>query len=344
MKSAYWIVPLAGSALIVAAAVVALWMIGSASGERDRFSSLEIAPQEADVYVALNTDPTSPQWLAVQDSLDDINASDSIREFIDEALAEFQLSWEEDILPVAGDEAYFSVPDITEVEERKGWVAGVRLANTEDARAVFEVVRREAEESGEEPLASKSYEGATIYFEKTVSFLGDNSCDASGECTEPEDTVEEGVALAFVEDVLAIGATPDEVESVIDVVQGRAPSAEENERLQDFRRYQTEEFLVWGYADLAEVWDLAEEKLPTTLDTSGPNCTEIEPGLHACVGKVPSQIPDLTPVSDYIEFDADTEVTDLEFSWRLNETLEDTARLGLLHLEMDDENRVHARL
>ena len=59
--------------------------------------------------------------------------------------------------------------------------------------------------------------------------------------------------------MLAIGATPDDLKAVIDVVQGRAESAESNERLQEFRALQSEDFLVWGYADLAPVWDMAEQ-------------------------------------------------------------------------------------
>ena len=61
------ILPIVAAGLIVVGVVVALWMAGSASGERDKFSSLEIAPKEADVFFAVNTDPTSPQWLAVND-------------------------------------------------------------------------------------------------------------------------------------------------------------------------------------------------------------------------------------------------------------------------------------
>ena len=79
------------SAGVITVVAGALWMLGSASGERAKFSSLEIAPQNADVFVAINTDPTSPQWLAVNDSLGAINAKDPIRRAIDEALTEVNL-------------------------------------------------------------------------------------------------------------------------------------------------------------------------------------------------------------------------------------------------------------
>jgi hypothetical protein len=61
MTKAIVALPIVASALIVGIVITLLWMAGSASGERARFSSLEIAPKEADVFVAINTDPTSPQ-------------------------------------------------------------------------------------------------------------------------------------------------------------------------------------------------------------------------------------------------------------------------------------------
>ena len=68
------------SAGVIGLTVGALWLAGSSSGQRERFSSLEIAPADAAFYMAINTDPTSPQWLAVNDSLDAINAKDPLRQ------------------------------------------------------------------------------------------------------------------------------------------------------------------------------------------------------------------------------------------------------------------------
>ena len=345
-------------------------MTGSASGERAKFSSLEIAPRDADVFVAINTDPTSPQWLAVIDSLDTIKAKDPVRRAIDKALAEVNLDWEEDILPIAGDEGFFSVPDVSEADGERGYVAAFRVRNVDKAQEVLDRLRARAEDEGQE-FQTEEYEGVTIHSVAEPDLDGDPStesdckvddegtilCDghapipedpyftclelaAQGttvseapaecapffecpvygfdptavdeedldgngtpdsceeaeriraeweqsiefaepyqDCADPEDIsdpqcadvstlVGSGGAVAVFEDVIAIGAATDDVKAVIDVVQGRAPSAEENERLQEFRQGQEEDFLMWGYADLAPVWDLAEASIPTdvTLD------------------------------------------------------------------------------
>src|SRR3990172_2882857 len=163
MRKAIVALPAVASALIVSIVVILLWMAGSVSGERARFSSLEIAPKEADIFVALNTDPTSPQWLAVNDSLDAIDAKDPIRRSIDEALARVNLDFEEDILPVAGDEAFFSVPDASELAGDGGYVAGSRLRNASKAQSVFDSLRQRAESEGEK-LEEMEYEGVTIYY------------------------------------------------------------------------------------------------------------------------------------------------------------------------------------
>jgi hypothetical protein len=397
----------AGSALIVSLVVLVLWSLGSASGERDRFSSLEIAPRDADVFVAINTDPTSPQWLAVNDSLGMVNARDPIRRAIDEALAEVNLDWEEDILPIAGDEAFFSAPKLFADEGEGSYVAGFRIRDTGKAHEVFEGLRARAEDEGQ-TFEIEEYEGVEIYYSQKPDLDGDPAtesdcevddqgvilCDgqvpipeephlkcveaaielggedrAPEECraffvcqdyaglqaeADPTDTdgdgrtdaceeadrmkrewelsVEQGVpyqdcvdvedagdpaceeittlaastgAVALFADVLAVGAGPDDVKAVIDVVQGRAPSAVVNERLQEFREGQKEDFLMWGYADLAPVWDMAEAALPEEVGTggTGPELEETQPPPVA-----PSDLPEPDTDLTINSFDADYRV------------------------------------
>ena len=368
------------SAAIVAIVVALLWSLGSASGERDRFSSLEIAPRDADIFVAINTDPTSPQWLAVNDSLDQVNAKDPIRRAVDEALAEVNLDWEKDILPIAGDEGFFSVPEVSQVDGERGYVAAFRVRDTGKAQEVFDSLRERFEQEGQ-AYETEEYDGVTIYHTVEPDFDGDPAtesdcevddegtilCDgdapipeephlecvvaaidlgdedlAPDECqafftcqdyaglqaeSDPADTDgdgrtdaceaadqmkrewEENVeqaepyqdcagledagdyqcedvstavtsisgAVAVFADVVVVGASPEDVKAVVDVVQGRAPSAVENERLQEFREAQKEDFLTWGYADLAPVWDMAEASLPTGFDSDGSSVSEVEP-------------------------------------------------------------------
>ncbi len=386
MGKAKRLIPLLAAVSLAAGVIIlvvgALWMAGSASGERDRFSSLEIAPHDADVFVAINTDPTSPQWLGVIDSLDSIQAKGPVRRAIDEALADVNLDWEEDILPIAGDEGFFSIPDLSKVDGERGYTAAFRVRDTGRAEEVFDGLRERAVEEGQE-IETEVYEGITIHNVVTPDLDGDPStqsdcevdengtilCDgqapipedpfwkcaeigydlslegrstaeAPAECqpffecpsywasedaeVNTEDADGDGTsdaceeadrikreweigiqfaaphqdcadladvsddqcrdvtklagdgAVALFGDVLAVGASADDVKAVVDVVQARAPSAAENERLQEFRQGQEEDFLMWGYADLAPVWDMAEDSIPTDFDTSGgPGETDI---------------------------------------------------------------------
>jgi hypothetical protein len=419
MKRTLLLIP--ASVVIVAGVVAGLWAFGAASGERAKFSSLEAAPAQADVFFAVNTDPTSPQWLAVNDSLESLGAKDPIREAIDEALAEVNLEWDRDIAPVAGDEAFFSIRDIKKVDENGGWTAGVLLNDSRHAREVFDMLRQRNDSP---PLTQEDYNGIAIWttdvtgessaiggrapafmqvtptpspfpynpdtgqciqisvgidgqsttvpcedddpfdnlddegwFGYTPLFdcggfgynadgtpnddaFGGEPCesdaqyclwwgfvptgdDAEPYTTEPcrgtssycgsyalipiatpaanslpcganfdywfqepafdEDFFEDGeydifeqeddfgfepatpsrTAIAFVDNVLALGGSADDVKAIIDVVQGRADNATTNERLQEFRALQKEDFLVWGYVDLADVWAEAEDMFAT---------------------------------------------------------------------------------
>ncbi len=407
MNRALLLIP--ASVVVIAGIVGALWALGSASGERAKFSSLEVAPAQADVFFALNTDPTSPQWLAVNDSLDSINAKDPIREAIDDALAEVSLEWDRDIAPVAGDEAFLSIPDITEVGSQGGWTAGVLLNDPDHAREVFDDLR---ERDDSPPLREEEYNGVTIwvtnvdgqtsvlqgtepafqlatptpapageiptetprpadepfdgFFEPffdcggfgynadgspNEDAFGGEPCETDADyclwwgfvptgddeqpyTTEPcvgtssfcgnygfepavtpspdglpcgddfdfwfeepafddnyfdpgddpifeynDENFPEGedifdvnptpdlTAIAFVDNVMALGGSVDDVKAVIDVVQGRADSALANERLQEFREQQKGDFLVWGYVDLVDVWAEVEREAPPGFST-----------------------------------------------------------------------------
>ncbi|HUF52707.1 MAG TPA: DUF3352 domain-containing protein [Dehalococcoidia bacterium] len=408
------ILPVVGSVLLVGALVTAFWMIGSASGERDRFSSLEIAPAEADVYFAINTDPTSPQWLAVNDSLDDIGAKDPIREAIDEALAEVNLDWEEDIVGIAGDEAYFSVPDVSKVSDGGGWVAGFRLRDEGGARDVFEKLRALAEEEDGEEFLEEEYEGVTIFYTEPTDVDGSGFFDDGGtsaeddlffdclfsddaesraecapllECpwytddtaddTDYEDAdgnfvpdacetgpffegdgffggfeddggdfgdsfdVSTGGAVAIFDNVLVIAAVPDDVKSVVDVVQGRVPSAETNERLQEFRAAQEDDFLMWGYVDMSPVWDMLEEGGFATGFGSEGGFGE-EPFFPEEDPEVDAPQPD-----DFIIRSFDSEISFDEYGLIVRETITvdfgDTEKHGIYrdipdHLPYDEES------
>jgi Protein of unknown function (DUF3352) len=220
----------------------ALWMIGSASGQRERFSSLEIAPADSVFYMAINTEPSSSQWIAVSDTLGRLNAKDPLREAIDKELLQFGLQFERDILPLAGDEGYIAITDVDAlIAEDGGFVAAFRLRDPAKAE---EITLSIAESEGTE-FTEEVYEGVTIRQSKG---------------TAANNYQDEG-ALSFVNEVMIVGGVPDDVKGVIDVIQGRAANALTDDRLREMRERQEEDFLVWGYADLSRVWDVIEEQI-----------------------------------------------------------------------------------
>ena len=236
---------------VITLAAGALWMIGSASGDRERFSSLEIAPADSVFYMAINTEPSSSQWIAVSDVLGKLNAREPIREAIDEELLQFGLQFERDILPLAGDEGYVAVTDVDAlIDETGGFVAGFRLRDSAKAE---EIVLAVAASEGTE-FTEEAYEGEMIRLSKG---------------TAANDFRDEG-ALSFVGDVMVVGSAVEDVQGVIDVVQGRAANAETDERLRAMRERQEEDFLVWAYADLTQLWGFLE----TYLEANAPSDIE----------------------------------------------------------------------
>jgi hypothetical protein len=235
------------SAGVIGLTVGALWLVGSSSGQRERFSSLEIAPADPVFYMAINTEPSSSQWIAVSDVLGTLNAKEPLRDAIDEELLKFGLEFERDILPLAGDEGYLAITDVDALSNNTGgFVIAFRLSDVDKAEQIaLDVAEQEGTEFSEE-----EYEGVTI---------------------RESDNLSEGDpgAIAFVENVMVVGVTREDVKGVIDVVHGRAPNAVTDERLRELRERQEEDFLFWGYADMAPIWDTAESSIPTDFGGSG---------------------------------------------------------------------------
>lgn len=226
------------SGLVIAIVVVVLWALGSAAGDRDRFSSLEIAPEDSVFYVAVNTKPDSSQWLGFTNTLDVINARQPINDAINDALAEFNLIFEDDIIPLAGDEAYLAISDLDSVEDGEGVFVGIQVKDIDRAREVFIDI---TEEDGDE-LSSSEYKGVEILYSEDGL-----DPDSSG-------------AAAFVDGVMLVASTPDEIEDTIDVVLGDAPSAADNPRITDLSDRQDGDFIAWGYADLSVIWEEVEDE------------------------------------------------------------------------------------
>lgn len=229
------------SGLVVALVVVVLWAMGSAAEDRDRFSSLEIAPHDAVFLAAINTKPDSSQWIGFSGTLDLINAKEPLNDAINDALARFNLVFEDDIIPLAGDEAYVAITDFDKLaSDEGGLLVGIRVQDLDRARDVFLNIM---EEDGTE-LASTDYNGVEIFYT-------DISLDSVGDSP---------TAAAFVDDVMLIATTPEEIEGAIDVVRGDAQSAADNPSITELSSRQDGDFIAWGYLDLSVLWDEVESQ------------------------------------------------------------------------------------
>jgi len=137
MRTLPLIAVIAVSAAIIGGVVAVLWSLGSSVSAREPFSTLRMVPQDVDLYVALNTEPASEQWIAVADLLDTVDAEDPLRDLWSELLAEEGIDWEDDIVALLGDEGYIGVTDFSTLDDYRGAVAAFELRDVERARDFF---------------------------------------------------------------------------------------------------------------------------------------------------------------------------------------------------------------
>ena len=259
MRSLAPVAAVGTSAVIIGAVVLFLWVLGSSVVQREQFSTLELAPRDVDFYLALNTEPASSQWIAFANLLGTINVENTVRNAWVELLLELDVRWDKDVVSLLGDEAYLAITDYSALEDGHGLVAAVQLRDAGRAEDLFLRLASDAAEDAGEELLEDTYEGETIYyleeefFDSSFFDLDDDlSFDDSAE-------IRDSGAIAFVGDVAVAGLAREDVEGVIDVIQGRAPTIAENQRFQDLRVRQEDDFLLWAYADLAPLWDFVEE-------------------------------------------------------------------------------------
>jgi hypothetical protein len=256
------------SASVIALVVMVLWAMGSAQDDRGRFSSLEYAPANVEILVAINTEPTSRQWIAFEDILRTLCLEEDVRSFLDEALAELGLEWERDIVPLARDEGYIAFSDTENLGFDNAWVAAFQLTNS--ARA--EEILLQAAAQQEIELLTTEVAGQKAYYaeEAPADWPFEDGDDPFGEdgFQPPADLNE--TAVAFVSGLMILGPHPEALEQVIGVVDGTAPSALSNERLIEMRNRQGEGFILWGYVDVQAIWDLVVDALPSEEDAEYP--------------------------------------------------------------------------
>jgi hypothetical protein len=272
---------LALSGAVIAGVVAVLWSAGSSTAQREPFSTVAVTPAEIDLYLALNTEPASEQWIAFADLLDAINVQDPFRDAWTDALADEDIDWDKDIVALLGDEAYVAVTDFTLVDDFEGVVAVFEIRDRERAESFFVEKVDDAIDDSEDAREETTYEGVTIHLLPFESddFSFDNEYDYDsgfGEDFTERDEEREFAAAAFTENFAIFGLHQNDVKGVIDVMQGRAPNASTNARFMEQRAKRLDDFLIWGYVDMAPAWDALEKYIEEETDSDEDDLRQLQ--------------------------------------------------------------------
>ncbi len=210
------------------AAMTALlgWFLVSASGRAQGvdLTTAELVPGDTTVYVALNTKLDSSEWIAAFDLVEKLGVDDPQNELIDAVEGEGAIDWEQDVAPFLGGNAAFYLRDYD-------WSGGAPeefgvIVRASDPARAMEVVFEQLGEEDPEPF---DYEGQAYYY--------------------IPDPIDGDGYLARIGDHLVITATEAEMERVIDVAQGRAPSLKDDDEFTALHDELTKHFIGFVYMD-----------------------------------------------------------------------------------------------
>lgn len=124
---------------VVAIGAIAAATILATSGKASdvNLTTAQLVPADAGLYVALNTDLSSSQWVSAFSLIKKLGAEDPEQELRDTAEGEGGLDWEDDVAPFLGGNAAFYVSGFS-VSEMS--VKGALILRAKDAERAMEVI------------------------------------------------------------------------------------------------------------------------------------------------------------------------------------------------------------
>ena len=206
-----------GLAVVAAAVTGALLLTSSRAGEVD-LTTAELVPADAGVYIAINTDLASAQWINAFALIERLGQEDPEGQVRDSAEDE-GLDWEEDVAPFLGGNAAFYLGSL---DLEAGMAQGAFVLEADDAERAERVVIRESD----------------------LDFDTDSYRDV-----EYRAAADGSLYLLRADGHLVL--TPDEESllAVIDVHTGNAPSLASEGRFAQLRDELTANFLAFWYVD-----------------------------------------------------------------------------------------------
>lgn len=228
---------LAGAALVVAlGAAGAIWAVGRGSSAGD---TAKFVPANAAVYMTLNTDATSRQWVQMSQLLDRMGLDDPLRSARDDGASAADLKWEEDVAPFLGGEA--TVAAIEQAGEFPGIL--VILSVRDGARAWDRAIRTLDEQARKSGTATDT----TTYRDTTVRTYKTDGSDAPS------------ISIARKDTYLVAATTIDLLKASLDLQSGSGESLASKEKFRTARSSVADDVLLFSYVDLAAAGRLGEE-------------------------------------------------------------------------------------
>lgn len=224
---------LPGVVVVVIATVAFLWWVSGRSVRGQSFRSAALVPEHALLYVSLDLDPTSANWMALSRHVQRLGLEPRLQDLRDEALLEeFGLEWKRDIIPFLGGEAAAFITMAGGSDANSAVL--VRVQNREAAvQAMRQALARRAVQR-RASIQTEKYDGVEIRFLRV-----------SGR---------EVAAAALVDDYIVLAERRGSLMNVIDVNKGRISSLAARSGFQEMRRRAGGESLLFTYVDGENLW------------------------------------------------------------------------------------------
>lgn len=245
----------------LAAAVAGFFFFRSGKASGVNLTTAELVPEDALVYVGINTDLASNQWVTAFKLAERMGVEDAEEEFRDLFEDEADVDFDEEVAPFLGGDAGIFMSsfsfDGAEFE-------GAAIVRARDPKKAVDVLLREADDQGAE-VDKKSYSGVDYY-----------TRDDSDE------------VLARIGDHVIVASNERSLEDVIDVSKGKKKSLASRAEFQRLRDDLTRNFLGFVYLDTEAVLEDGfsfDEELREAFRDAGAGDVVAEPlGLVLAAG------------------------------------------------------------
>ncbi len=249
---------------ILAGGAVYAGIFGGETSTAAGFSTARLVPEDAAVFVAMDSDFESEQWKALNELGKTFDQSDLIGLIKSSVTEDSELDWERDVAPLLGGQIGLFLRELPAAEDSDAQPKFAVLIQTDDGSKALASLKasleREAATSGRAPIEPVDYRGIRI-----------------------EGYAQEGgepLLIALVADHLVLASEESALHAVIDVEQG-APSLGDSAPFTRTTRRVNANSLALVYLDMNALLPLGESGLGLLPDGGGSSPDVAESSLAA---------------------------------------------------------------